>query len=211
MKTEALRRLTSGRKLSLALIIFGAGLLLYVGSQYGQMYLAQRRLAREWEFQQLEGNRVQPGIPADGLTRLSVPRINLSAVVVEGSSRRALLLGPGHVEGTAEPGGNGNSVITGHRDTFFRHLYELNKGDIVTVQRKGRTYTYKVTAKKIVGPDEVAVMQPSSESRLTLITCYPTYYVGPAPERLVVISQRLDDGQEETRQPAVVQSKSTIQ
>jgi sortase A len=129
----------------------------------------------------------------DGLMRLSIPKIDLAAVVVEGTSHRSLLLGPGHIKETPAPGQVGNSVITGHRDTFFRHIYELQKGDEILVQRSGKTFKYEVTSKRIVQPDDVSVLKPSQDSRLTLITCYPTYYIGPAPERLIVTSRLLED------------------
>jgi sortase A len=180
--------------LPLALILIGAALVVYVVLQYAQMYLEQRSLAREWERQQttlVQPKANQPSLPP-GLTRLSIPRINLDAIVVEGATRHDLLLGPGHIKGTAEPGELGNVVITGHRDTFFRHIHELSRGDVVLVQRNGKTYRYEVTAKKIVDPEDVSVIRPSKDNRLTLITCYPTYYIGPAPDRLVVFTKMID-------------------
>jgi sortase A len=92
---------------------------------------------------------------------------------------------------TAEPGELGNAVISGHRDTFFRHIHELEKGDQVYVERGGRRMVYEVTGKKIVEPDDVSVASPTKDSELTLITCYPTYYIGPAPKRLVVFTKLL--------------------
>jgi sortase A len=180
--------------LPLVLMVIGAAVVLYVGVQYAQMYLEQRSLAREWERQQTTSVQPQPSQSAvvNGLTRLSIPRISLDAIVVEGATRHDLLLGPGHITGTAEPGELGNVVITGHRDTFFRHVHELGKGDVVLVQRNGKTYRYEVTAKKIVDPEDVSVIRPSKDNRLTLITCYPTYYIGPAPDRLVVFTKMVD-------------------
>jgi sortase A len=178
------------------LMVVGVILLVYVGVQYGQMYWAQRDLERRWAAQQTIGND-QPKSAAlkmdDGLMRLSIPKIDLAAVVVEGTSHRSLLLGPGHMRETPAPGQAGNAVITGHRDTFFRHIYELQKGDEILVQRSGKTFKYEVTSKRIVQPDDMSVLKPSQESRLTLITCYPTYYIGPAPERLIVTSRLLEE------------------
>jgi sortase A len=124
--------------------------------------------------------------------------------VVEGTTHRDLLLGPGHIKSTAQPGAVGNAVITAHRDTFFRHIYELQKGDTVTVQRNGKLFQYAVTGKKIVSPTDVSVILPSSDNRLTLITCYPTYYIGPAPERLVVFSELV---QQSNGSPSVQETK----
>ena len=98
------------------------------------------------------------------------------------------------MEDTPAPGTEGNSVITAHRDTFFRHIVELAKGDELVVQRNGKKYTYEVQSKHVVKPEDVSVLKPSKDSRLTLITCYPTYYIGPAPERLVVMS-KLKEGE----------------
>ena len=180
-------------KMPAVLIVTGSLLLGYVAVQYGTMLHQQKRLEREWAAQQ---ERPSPGTVEarshasdDGLTRLSIPRLNFSAVVVEGTSRRQLLLGPGHMPKTAVPGTPGNSVITGHRDTFFRHIIDLNKGDRILVQRSGNSYAYEVSYKKVVKPTDLWVTQPSSDARLTLLTCYPIYYIGPAPERLVVVAR----------------------
>jgi len=177
--------------LPLSLIVTGLALLIYVSVQYGTMYREQKRLAEEWQRQ----NQAAPpaGAPAvDSLTRLVIPKIHLDVVVVEGTSRHQLLVGPGHIENTAAPGDSGNAVITGHRDTFFRHIFELGKGDIVELRRNGGLYQYEVTGKKVVDPSDVSVIQPTKDAELTLITCYPTYYIGPAPERLVVTSRLLN-------------------
>jgi sortase A len=154
------------------------------------MFFEQYRLAREWQRQN-ETPR-SPKRVDDGLTKLLIPRLKMEAIVVEGTSRRQLLLGPGHLEQTPPPGGEGNSVITGHRDTFFRHIYELNKGDLIEVRRSGKTYQYRVTGKKVVDPEDLSVLRQSKDKLLTLITCYPIYYIGPAPDRLVVFARMLD-------------------
>ncbi len=184
------------RVLSSALLVAGVALLIYVGLQYGSMYRGQQRLARKWQEQQqaMPAPETSKSVAAsDLLTRLTIPKIDLDSVVVEGTTRHDLLLGPGHMEDTAVPGDDGNAVITGHRDTFFRHIYELNKGDSVLVQRGGKTYKYEVTGKKVIEPDDLSVVRPSKEARLTLITCYPTYYIGPAPKRLVVFTKMVAD------------------
>jgi LPXTG-site transpeptidase (sortase) family protein len=181
------------RRLPTALTVLGVILLVYVGTQYGQMFFEQRSLEQKWITQQQE-QVMHAGPTANqivqmGLTRISIPKIDLSAIVVEGTDHHALKLGPGHLAGTSFAGAEGNSVITAHRDTFFRHIVELKKGDLIMVQRDGKTYTYEVSSQRIVKPDDVSVIQPTSDNRLTLITCYPTYYIGPAPERLIVTSK----------------------
>jgi sortase A len=176
------------RAIAPILMLAGAGLLGYVAGQYGKMVVSQRQLETEWQ-RQAASAQVPKAPIGEALTRIVIPKIKLDAIVVEGDSREQLLAGPGHLTHTAAPGESGNAVITAHRDTFFRHIYELNSGDEITLLRDGRTFHYQVTGKKIVKPDAVGVLQPASDARLTLITCYPTYYIGPAPERLVVFSR----------------------
>ena len=192
------RPIINRKVLSWTFIAIGIVLLGYVGGQYWQMYRSQKNLEAEWQRQSAAVS--VPGhadISADQmLTRLVIPKIDMDAIVVEGASRRDLSEGPGHMKQTAQPGETGNAVITAHRDTFFRHIYELNKGDQIQVRRSGRTFTYAVTGKRIVTPEDVSVIKPTNDPQLTLITCYPTYYIGPAPERLVVFSKLVDsDGQ----------------
>jgi len=183
---------------SLVFLAVGLALIGYVASQYWGMYSGQRRLQAEWQKQM--ATAANPGLPplseAEMLTRVSIPKIRLDAVVVEGATPKQLAIGPGHLTETAYPGETGNTVITGHRDTFFRHIYELEKGDAVFVHRNGEVFKYEVTGKKIVKPEDVSVLRPTSDPQLTLITCYPTYYIGPAPDRLVVFSKLVDHSNE---------------
>ena len=183
-----------------ALIVLGAVLMLYVASQYGEMYFEQKHLAEQWEQEQQqraeEPTSQQAHAPKDdGMIRLVIPKIDLTSFIVEGTNHHSLLLGPGHMTKTAEPGEIGNAVITGHRDTFFRHIHELEKGDQFFVDRGGKRFVYEVTGKRIVDPDDLSVTRPSTDSKITLITCYPTYYIGPAPKRLVVFSKLMNEQQ----------------
>jgi len=190
----SLRPYLTRRAISMALVFAGLGLLGYVANEYWGMYRSQQKLEAEWERQAASVSA--PGSatisPDQMLTRVVIPKIGMDAIVVEGASRKQLSEGPGHVQQTAMPGEVGNAVITAHRDTFFRHIYELMKGDQILVRRNGRVFTYEVTSKRIVMPDDVSVIKPTSDAQLTLITCYPTYYIGPAPKRLVVFSKLVD-------------------
>lgn len=175
-----------------ALITLGFVVLLYVGTQYALMFREQHVLANQWAAQNSAASPAlqQTSAPvADSLVRLTIPKINVDAIVVEGTSARDLMRGPGHISSSAYPGEQGNVVISAHRDTFFRHIVELSKGDQIQLQRGGTTYTYEVTGKKITDPNDISVIRQTQDARLTLITCYPTYYIGPAPERLVVFSK----------------------
>lgn len=189
-------RWASRRTFSIFLIVAGLALLSYVASQYWGMYRSQQTLQAQWEKQSATAN--VPGAPQltadDLLTRVVIPKIGLDSIVVEGVSRKKLSEGPGHIKDTATPGEPGNAVISAHRDTFFRHIYELNKGDEILVRRNGKVFHYQVTGKKIVMPDDVAVLKQTPDPQLTLITCYPTYYIGPAPKRLVVFSKLVQSG-----------------
>jgi sortase A len=187
----------SRKSVSLLLILVGIGLLGYVGTEYWGMYRSQQRLEAEWERQAAAANAPGQAVipPEQMLTRVVVPKIGLDAIVVEGASRKELSEGPGHMKETAMPGEAGNAVITAHRDTFFRHIYELVKGDHIQVRRNGRVFTYEVTGKKIVMPEDVSVIRQTPDPQLTLITCYPVYYIGPAPKRLVVSSKLIDSSQ----------------
>jgi sortase A len=187
------------QKLSAILIVIGIALLGYVGQEYWTMHREQQALRRQW-LEQQQAAALPAKAPAaskdDGLTRVSIPKINLDLIVVEGTNHRSLRLGPGHLKDTPLPGEMGNSVISAHRDTFFRHIYELSKGDEIQVRRDGRTYTFQVIGKKIVEPNDLSVVQNTADARLTLITCYPTYYIGPAPQRLIVTAKLVDDAQQ---------------
>ena len=181
-----LRAWLGSRRFPAVLVILGLALLGYIAFAYASMYTSQKQLQRAWQQQQ-SADAAQP--VDDGLTRLLIPKISLDAVVVEGTAYKQLAIAPGHLKDTPSPGEDGNSVISAHRDTFFRHIYELQKGDTVEVQRNGKVFTYEVTGKKIVQPDDVSVLHKSTDPQLTLLTCYPTYYIGPAPERLAVFSK----------------------
>jgi len=169
------------------LLVAGSGILGYVASQYWYMYRTQRVLEHEWERQAAARSHVAADAPV--LTRISIPKINLEAIVLEGASPEQLAAGPGHITDTALPGQAGNAVITGHRDTFFRRIFELETGDEVLIARGSLVFRYQVTGKKVVKPGDVSVLGPTSDAQLTLITCYPIHYIGPAPKRLVVSSR----------------------
>jgi LPXTG-site transpeptidase (sortase) family protein len=204
------RTLLNLRIISLALVVIGVVLMGYVAGEYWGMYRSQKNLEAEWQRQaatvSIPGKA--PISPDQMLTRLQIPKIQVDAIVVEGASRRELSEGPGHMKQTAQPGESGNAVITAHRDTFFRHIYELNKGDQIQVRRSGRTFTYEVTGRRIVMPEDISVIKPTDNPQLTLITCYPTYYIGPAPKRLVVFSKLVDSDGQPTNQAAQAHANS---
>jgi sortase A len=107
-------------------------------------------------------------------------------MVSEGVDRKTLRLAAGHIPSTALPGQSGNVCVAGHRDTFFRGLKDLRVKDEVRFATPGGEFTYVVESLTIVGPAEVSVLAPSLENVLTLVTCYPFSYIGPAPKRFIV-------------------------
>lgn len=139
---------------------------------------------------------------ADGavIGRLAIPRLALSTVVVEGAGDRELELAAGHIRGTAWPGEKGNAAIAGHRDTFFRPLRLVRKGDEITVTTLTGEYEYRVVSTEIVEPDDVQVLYPTKAETLTLVTCYPFYFVGPAPKRFIIRAERLPSVTKEMRE-----------
>lgn len=182
------------RVLPTLLIVAGLLLISYVAAQYAWMYMEQQRFSRELQTQQTQtpANQAaiatQPDKVGAALARLLIPKIHLDVAVVEGTSRKALLAGPGHLVNTALPGDEGNVVLAGHRDTFFRHLGELARGDSIILDRGGKKFDYQVTGTEIVEPGDTEVLSSSSPYQLTLITCYPFHYLGPAPKRYIVFA-----------------------
>lgn len=122
---------------------------------------------------------------------LEIPRLGLSSVVIEGDEAAALLLGVGHLSDTPMPWHGGNSVFAAHRDTFFRPLERIRRKDVIRFSTGDAELEYVVEDTRIVAPTDVQVLAPTSSSRLTLITCYPFNYIGPAPKRFVVTATRV--------------------
>jgi LPXTG-site transpeptidase (sortase) family protein len=125
-------------------------------------------------------------------TRLSFPAHHADFIVRDGASVENLMLGPARLEWSSIPGDRGNSVIAGHRDTHFRILKDLKKGDIITLERDGHAFQYRIVTLEIVRPTDNTFYQPTSKAVLTLVTCYPFYYLGPAPKRFIVRAELLD-------------------
>jgi sortase A len=104
---------------------------------------------------------------------------------------RTLRRAAGHIPGTGLPGQPGNIGISGHRDTFFRPLRNIRQDDVITLTTVAGIYSYRVVSIWIVTPSDASVLDPSADEVLTLITCYPFYFVGPAPERFIVRAVRV--------------------
>lgn len=120
------------------------------------------------------------------LGRLEIPALKLSTPIVDNADDQSLMLGAGHVPGTAMPGGLGNFVIAAHRDTYFRPLAGIHAGMKMQVVTADDTYTYIVDSTRIVMPEDVDVLDMGDVPQMTLITCYPFHYIGSAPKRFIV-------------------------
>jgi len=126
------------------------------------------------------------------LAVLRIPRINLEVPVLEGTSEVTLNRGVGHIEETALPGMNGNAGIAGHRDGFFRALKDADLGDAIELETLDGKQIYRIERTWIVNPEDVSVLDPTSAQSITLVTCYPFYFVGSAPERYIVRAVRAE-------------------
>jgi sortase A len=122
----------------------------------------------------------------DVLGRIDIPRLGVSVAVLEGTHFRMLRVGAGHIEDTPLPGEAGNSGIAGHRDTFFRALKDIRRDDEIQIQTASGLFRYEVDWVKVVAPNDLSVLTPTTESALTLVTCYPFYFLGSAQKRFVV-------------------------
>jgi sortase A len=178
------------------LIITGVLALFYVGLTLfsAGLFQAGAELTLEKQIQSREqlkaAFRSLPIKEGDVLGRIQIPRIALSVVVLQGTTSQTLRLGVGHIDGTALPGESGNIGIAGHRDTFFRGLKDIHKDDKILLQTAAGTARYDVDWIQITAPDDGGIVVPTTESALTLVTCYPFHYVGSAPERFVVHAHR---------------------
>ena len=128
----------------------------------------------------------------DGLVgRIEIKRIGLSTPIVEGTGSRSLLRSAGHIAGTSFPGDEGNIGIAGHRDTLFRPLRHIRLSDLITLTTHRGVYRYRVVSTKVVRPSDISVLNSDGDQFLTLVTCYPFGFIGPAPSRFIVRAERV--------------------
>ena len=128
---------------------------------------------------------------------IEIPRVGLSTVVSLGDDRTTLAKGAGLLADTSRPWAGGNTAIAAHRDGVFRPLARVREGDEIVVRTTRGAFRYRVRSTKATTPDDLSVLAPTKTPRLTLITCYPFWYVGPAPKRFVVQADRLKPGKAE--------------
>jgi sortase A len=141
--------------------------------------------SRKRHYDESRGLDVGPALAV-----LRIDRLGLEVPVLEGTSELTLDRAAGHIEGTPLPGSGGNVGLAGHRDGFFRVLEDISEGDVLTLHTPSETLTYVVDRLSVVPPSDVSVLDPTDESVLTLVTCYPFHFVGSAPERFIVRAVR---------------------
>jgi len=129
------------------------------------------------------------GVP---LALLRIPKLDLEVAVLEGTSELALNRGVGHIDGTPRPGEDGNVGIAGHRDGFFRGLKDIAIGDTLELETLSGVERYSVSETFIVDPSDVHVLDATDHPTVTLVTCYPFYFVGSAPQRFIVRATRTE-------------------
>ncbi len=188
------------RTLGTALVAVGAAVLLYVGYRYASG--AYERDAARTAWAELEARNVVASTPpsltavpthitytAGALVgRLLIPTVKLDEVIAEGIGDEELDAGPGHLPGSALPGEPGNAVISAHRDRHFHSLGRVVIGDTVITETRTARTTWVITGRKIVGQYQPSLF-PSAEPELTLTTCWPIRYIGPAPDRLILTAR----------------------
>ncbi len=146
-----------------------------------------------WSEQRVRGYRESLVTPVGApLAVLRIPKLDLVVPVLKGTDEFSLNRGVGHVEGTALPGTIGNVGIAGHRDGFFRGLKDLAAGDRIELVTVGAVESFQVESLIIVPPEQVSVLDPTAEPTVTLVTCYPFYFLGHAPERFIVRATWVD-------------------
>jgi sortase A len=175
-------------------LALGVSALVYCGFIAGDSYVFQ--MAERYEFERVLVAAQPPGgaLPAihgGVIGRLEISRLGLSVMVMEGTDTTTLRRAVGHITATGLPGQPGNVGIAGHRDSFFRPLKHVLQRDVITFTTLSGEYRYRVVSTRVVSPSDVTVLDPSGTEVLTLVTCYPFYFVGSAPDRFIVRAERI--------------------
>jgi sortase A len=186
------------RLVRLLFLLIGIAALGYSGWIYIDGYIHQR--SENVAFDRARGSgtpaNAQEGVsppPAEPFrAKLVIARLRLTAMVEEGVGEDTLRHAAGHIPWTALPGQPGNVGVAAHRDTLFRKLKGIRKHDHIVLSTLARDYDYEVTATAIVRPNDVSVLAPArGEKTLTLVTCYPFYFIGSAPKRFIVQARQV--------------------
>jgi sortase A len=200
------------RRIELILLSIGLTLLTVWGAARIDMGISSRAGIRRFEAEEVHAQDINPTSALAGrvdfalwsekriaaykaslaengeapLAILVIRKINLAVPVYNDTDDRTLDRGVGRILGTARVGETGNLGIAGHRDGFFRGLKDLAPKDEIELRRPGQSDTYVIDAISLVDPSDVSVLKATQVSSLTLVTCYPFYYIGSAPQRYIV-------------------------
>jgi sortase A len=134
---------------------------------------------------------VQPVANGLPFARLDIPRLGLADVIIEGDDEKSLRRAIGHIPETALPGNSGNVGLARHRDTFFRPLKDIRKGDIILIKTSQEVYRYEVESSEVVLPGDSWVLDHTNKPSLTLVTCFPFHFIGSAPKRFIVHARQV--------------------
>jgi sortase A len=146
-----------------------------------------------WSEKRIAAYKAALGLKTEApLAVLSIPRIGIEVPVFDGTDDLTLNRGAGRILGTAKPGQSGNIGIAAHRDGFFRALKDIRSGDRIELRAQGDDFLYAVDEIEIVQPSDVTVLRNRPSPSLTLVTCYPFYFVGDAPQRYIVHASIVD-------------------
>ena len=200
--TKQRRRMPRGRSIlrwiQRVLFVSGALAVSYVALTmvYAKLYqvAAGNTLERQIDAQEQQKASLTSVDAKEGdvLGRIEIPRLGVRIAILQGTTAQTLRLGVGHITSTALPGEPGNIGIAGHRDTYFRALKDIRTGDEIQIQTATGLSSYEVDSEQIVAPDDTGVLAPSAGSAITLVTCYPFYFVGAAPQRFIVHARRAE-------------------
>ena len=177
---------------ALVLALAGGGLLAEQAWLTAKAQLAEVLIRRAFAAHLRDGAPHRPWNWADmhPVAQLEVPRLGVLRTVLSGASGSSLAFGPGHVDGTAAPNAAGNCALAGHRDGSFAFLHDLRMGDHLTLRTRAGSMRYEVRDLLVAEMGDVALLQPTEEPRVTLITCYPFHGLSRSDLRYVVVLQR---------------------
>ena len=174
-------------------ILLGAGVFALAYAGYVIAYARTYQALEQSKFESVSPSQQSHlVIEGNAIGEMEVPRLGMKAIFVQGDSAKILRHAVGHISDTALPGEPGNVVLAGHRDSFFRPLRNIRQGDAITLKTPDGDFQYQVESTAVVPPTDVQVLQPSRDRTLTLITCFPFYYVGGAPKRFIVRARQIE-------------------
>ncbi len=192
------KRLRILRGLERAFLLFAVlglgGYTYFWGERHVYQLSQSRRLDRILESKVDKAESIPKGNSADPIGRIEIPRLGLSAVILEGIDEKTLLVAVGHIPQTPLPGEVGNIGLAAHRDTFFRALKDIRRDDVIRLSGPNGGGEYLVKSTAVVEPGNTEALMPSRSADLTLITCYPFNFIGPAPKRFIVKAEKREAG-----------------